>query len=149
MTSAASAMSTGTGSTRLPRHPRHERKRCHVRPVQEARHYRGIPQAGDDGPGKRDEEEARKEDPGGSEDGPRDPGEDVSDKSRRGEDRPRRDLSYGHGVEQLLVRQEPGGDELGLQEGQEHITAAEENRSDLQERHEDAQRPSAGGGGRE
>src|SRR5215203_2841559 len=109
----------------------------------------GNPQAGDDGPGEGNEDEARKEDAYGGKDGPRDPGEDVPDEGRRGEDRTRRDLPYGHGVEQLLVRQEPGVDELGPQEGQEHVTAAEENRSDLQERHEDAQRTSKGGGGRE
>src|SRR5215216_7198055 len=136
-------------SAELPRHSRHERQRGHVSPVQEARQYRGIAQAGDDGPGEGNEDEAWKEDPDGSEDGSRDPGEDVSDKSRRGEDRPRRDLPDGHGVKQLLVSQEPGIDELGPQEGQEHVTAAEEYRSDLQERHEDAQRPSEGGGGRE
>src|SRR5215212_6855890 len=136
-------------SAQLPRDPRHERQRGHVRPVQEASQYRGIAQARDDGPGEDDEDEARKEDPDGGEEGPRDPGENVSDESCRGEDRPRRDLPYGHGVEQLLVRQEPGVNELGPQEGQKHVTAAKEYRPDLQKRHEDAQRTSEGGGGRE
>src|SRR5215212_8830777 len=118
MTSAASAMSAGTGSTS------EARPSCHVTPAMSASEATFAPskrpastgesrKRGMMGPVRATKTKPGRKDPDGSKDGPRDPGEDVSDKSRRGEDRPRRNLSYGHGVEQLLARQEPGIDELG------------------------------------
>ena len=69
---------------------------------------------------------------------PREAAQHVADERRGREDRARRDLPDRDGVEELALGQPaPPHDEVGAQEGEEHVAAAEEHRADLQEGEEE------------
>ena len=71
---------------------------------------------------------------------PGQPAQQVADEGGGREDRPRRDLADGDRVEQLRLGQPaPPLDEVGPQEGQQDVAAAEQHRADLEEEQE--QRP--------
>ena len=64
--------------------------------------------------------------------------EEIADERGGREDRARRDLADRDGVEELALGQPAAPhDEVGAQEGEQHVAAAEEDRADLQEDEEE------------
>ena len=64
----------------------------------------------------------------------------ITDEGSGGKDRTRRDLTDRDGIEQLPIRQPMQiHHEIGMQKGQQHIAAAKENSTDLQEGEEQRQ----------
>ena len=73
--------------------------------------------------------------------------EDVADEGRRREHRPGRDLADGDGVDELRLGEPAEADhEIGAQEREEDVAAAEEHRADLEEDPEERRQRDRGGG---
>src|SRR5438093_11963726 len=87
--------------------------------------------------GRRDEDEGGKEDAERRDQRAARAAEQIADEGGGREDRPGRDLSHRHGIEQLrLAEPVPPIDQVRAKKGEEHVAAPEENGSDLQEEEE-------------
>ena len=123
----------------LERDGPHQGERRDVHAVEERAEEPRPPEAGHERAHDRDEREGGQEDAERRDGRARQAPQDVADERRRGRQRPGRELADGDGVEELRAREPvPALDEVGLQEGEEHVAAAEQDGSGLQEEEEEA-----------
>ena len=119
---------------KLPRHCCHQSQRGYVDAVQKRAGNGRATQPGHERTADRDEEKCGKKYAERCDSSAGWARQKLADERRRGENRSWRELPDGDGVEQLAFGQPlPTINQVCPQKGQQHVSAAEENRPDLDE----------------
>ena len=118
----------------LPRDNSHQRQRSNVHTVQESRSNSGLADSRHQRTAGRNQQERWKKNANRRDNGPAHAAENVTNEGCGGEDRAGSNLTHGNGVCKLNVGQPSSVcDKIVMQKCQQNITAAKDNRSQLEE----------------